>query len=116
MNRRDVIVALGSGFALLSSGALAQIDPLAAAFVELPLQARRSCQIELQMAELYAGEIDGTYGKGTRAGLIAAAQKIAADGRRGTPDVNSLSGARDYLARLANGEFMNQLYDDGYEG
>ncbi|MDR7124043.1 hypothetical protein [Pseudotabrizicola sp. 4114] len=116
MNRRDVIAGLGAGFALLATGALAQSDPLAAAFAELPVQARRNCQIELQMAELYAGAIDGAYGKGTRAGLIAAAQKIAADGRRGTPDVATLAGARAYLARLANGEFMNQLYDDGYEG
>ncbi|MFN3724336.1 MAG: hypothetical protein ACK4VZ_14955 [Paracoccaceae bacterium] len=116
MNRRELIVAITCGFALQASGVRAQSDPLAAAFAELSVQARRNCQVELQIADLYAGAIDGAYGKGTRAGLIAAAKKIAADGRRGSPDVSSLSGARAYLARLANGEYMNQLYDDGYEG
>ena len=113
MNRRELIVALGCGLFLQASGAWAQSDPLAAAFAELSEQARRNCQIELQMADLYSGAIDGAYGKGTRAGLIAAAQKIGADGRRGKPDIASLAGARAYLARLANGEYMNQLYDDG---
>jgi peptidoglycan hydrolase-like protein with peptidoglycan-binding domain len=116
MNRRELIVALACGLALQAGAARAQADVLEAAFAALPMQRRRSAQVELQLAGLYAGAVDGAYGPGTRAALIAAAQKIAADGRRGRPDLATEQGARDYLARLSNGEFMNQLYDDGYEG
>ncbi|MFN3847455.1 MAG: hypothetical protein ACK4RZ_16775 [Paracoccaceae bacterium] len=116
MNRREFLVALTCGMVSYAAGARAQTDPLEAAFNALPMHARRSCQIELQMAGLYSGAVDGAYGKGTRAGLISAARKIASDGRRGKPDVTTPNGARAYLARLANGEYMNQLYDDGYEG
>ncbi len=116
MNRREMLLAVTCGLVTYAGGARAQTDLLEAAFAELPMHARRSCQVELQMAGLYAGAVDGAYGKGTRAGLIAAAKKNAADGRRGKPDVTSLAGARAYLKRMANGEYMNQLYDDGYEG
>ncbi|MFN7223140.1 MAG: hypothetical protein ACK4MS_03910 [Paracoccaceae bacterium] len=116
MNRREFLVALTCGIVTYAAGARAQTDPLEAAFNALPMQARRSCQIELQMAGLYSGAVDGAYGKGTRAGLVAAAGKITADGRRGKPDVTTPDGARAYLALLANGEYMNQLYDEGNEG
>ncbi len=116
MNRRELLIALTAGLVAHAGGVLAQTDPLGAAFAELPTQARRACQVEMQLAGLYGGAVDGAYGKGTRAGLIAAAKMIAADGRRGKPDVSTLAGARAYLKRMANGEYMNQLYDDGYEG
>lgn len=116
MNRREVIVAFACGLAAQAGGVWAQTDPLETAFSELPDQARRNVQVELQMAGLYAGTVDGAFGKGTRAALIAAAKVISASGKWGSPDVNSLSGARAYLKRMSMGEYMNPLYDSGFEG
>lgn len=116
MHRRTLIVALACGFAAPVGAVWAQSDPLAVAFAELPENARRSVQVELQMAGLYSGTVDGAFGPGTRAALVAAARTIAAAGNWGKPDVGSLAGARDYLQRMSMGEYMNPLYDSGSEG
>ena len=103
--------------ALVAAPVAAQSDVLAAAFDSLPVQGRMAVQNELAIAGFYAGGVDGRFGPGTRQGLVRAAAFLA-DNSRGAvrPNLNSLSGAQDYVGRLASGELATWLYGEGDEG
>lgn len=116
MKRRALLAALAIAMTAPAGSGWAQNDPLEAAFNALSAESRRHCQIELQMAGLYAGALDGAFGKGTRAGLVEAARKIAATGKGDAPDITTLEGASTFVRQMSVGAYMNPLYDDGAEG
>ena len=116
MNRRELIVALGSGLALVSSGALAQNDPLEAALAALPQAARKQAQQEMAYAGFYPYAIDGAYGRGTATGLRKAAEFVAYSSYgKVKPQIGNAAGATAFVRDLASGKMGKWLYGEGDE-
>lgn len=110
------LTALICGLGLMPVPLLAQDGLLRSAFATLaPDQARR-VQEELQGAGLYQSGIDGRYGPGTEAALVAGAAFLA-ENSEGTVTIDLVSpeGVADYLRNLHEGNLAAWLYGEGGE-
>lgn len=116
MNRREMLAASTAALFVFSGGASAQSDPLAAAFDDLGMAARKAVQSEVQIAGFYTGAVDGAYGPGTRKALAQAARFIAENSRgKAQPKVTTAAGAQAFLAAMARGDMAKWLYGEGNE-
>ncbi|MCB6178666.1 peptidoglycan-binding protein [Rhodobacter sp. Har01] len=77
---------------------------------------RTTAQTELRFAGVYQGAIDGRYGRGTEAALIAGAAFMR-DNSRGkvVVDLTNAAEASAYVRGLAEGAHSAWLYGEGGE-
>lgn len=124
---RKLLLSLSTGFTLAfvtavtvtsvtPTAAVAQQDVLAAAFEDVGNQGRHAVQSKLKEAGLYNGGIDGRYGPGTRAAIVAAAALVHEGSyQRVKPDILSAAGARAFVSEIAVGNMDKWFWGDGDE-
>lgn len=114
MERRTF--AISAAMCLAAPSAFAQTDILRETFEAMPEMERRFVQLELQIMELYNGQIDMRFGPMTRRALVMAAELIShrTNGEM-IFDLESTEDVQRYLSMMAQEQFMF-IYDDGYEG
>jgi hypothetical protein len=116
LSRRSLFAGVAA-LAVTASPALAQEDPYRVAFERLSEQERRSFQVEVQMAGLYSGPIDGAFGPGTKRAMMAAPQFIVDNSyARYTFSINNIDEMEDFLRDVAAGKYSVWLYGEGEEG
>lgn len=114
--QRRALIAIGIFAAVFPAIAIAQSNPLQAAFEGLGDSGKRAAQEQLQAGGFYEGSIDGQYGRGTQSALTNAAQFIYENSYQKVQfDLSSSAGAQRYVSALARGDLGKYLFGEGDE-